>query len=244
MADSFYAKLRKGCLDLCLNPSDLIMERLCRFYEMLRKKNQVMNLTSITDEDEIIIKHFIDSLSIVIIPDALSLLKLPLKVVDVGTGAGFPGMALKIFFSHLDVTLMDSARKKLDFLDEVIEELGLGGVRTVHGRAESLGRDSNFRENFDLVMARAVAYFPVLAEYCLPFLMIGGRFAAYKSADCKEEIAASHNALSVLGGEISRCEIFLLPGTRIKRSIIMVEKVRATPKEFPRREGIPMKKPL
>lgn len=244
MTKTFYEKLKNGCLCLSLRLTDVVIERLSKFYELLIQKNYVMNLTTITDESEVIIKHFIDSLSIVKIPRIRGLLSGKVRAIDVGTGAGFPGMVLKIVFPDLDMILADSVGKKLVFLDEVIDELELDDVKTIHGRAETLGHDDSLREKFDLVTARAVAYLPVLTEYCLPFLKPGGKFVAYKSADCKDEIASSHDALIALGGEIAEDESFVLPETNIKRRIIAVEKIFPTPASFPRRVGIPRKKPL
>ena len=208
------------------------------YFEMLVEKNKVMNLTGITEWDEVLEKHFLDSISLI---RAVELNK-ELTVMDMGTGAGFPGLPLKIAFPNLKVTLADSLNKRVLFLQEVIDALGLTGIEAIHGRAEDLARDKKYREQFDLSVSRAVANLSTLSEYCLPFVKIGGQFISYKSGECDEEVAASKSAVFLLGGKISSVVKFKLGESG--RSFIVIDKVKGTSKEYPRKAGTPSKKPL
>ena len=210
-------------------------DRLRKYYEMVVERNKVMNLTAITDEEEFRIKHFEDSASIT----ESGVFTGKGSLIDVGTGAGFPGMVLKILYPELKVTLADSLRKRIDFLNEVNEELGLD-CETVHGRAEDLGRDPRYREKFDYAAARAVANMSTLSEYCLPFVKKGGYFIAYKTPG----EALCEKAVETLGGRIEAVKEFRLPGTDIERALIVVKKVRETPRIYPRKAGTPSKEPL
>ncbi len=208
-----------------------------RYYEMLIEKNKVMNLTAITDRNEVILKHFIDSVAL------LKYHKLSdERMIDVGTGAGFPGIPLKIICPGLKVTLFDSLNKRVGFLNEVIEELGLKGIEAVHGRAEEGGRDKNLREAYDIAVSRAVANMAVLSEYCLPFVKIGGWFIPYKSYDIEQELADGKKAVSVLGGKIDRVEKLEIEGNG--RSFIFIKKERSTPKAYPRKAGTAKRQPI
>ncbi len=225
-------------LDVAL--SECQMKQFIRYYEMLVEWNQVMNLTAITEYEDVIKKHFVDSVSLIRAFDVNN----ESYVIDVGTGAGFPGLALKIAFPGLKVTLLDSLNKRVQFLNAVIEELGLYGVDTVHGRAEDFAKPGKLRESFDLCVSRAVANLSTLSEYCLPFVKVGGQFISYKSEKVTEEVAEAKNAIQLLGGSITRQVEFELPDSDIYRNLFVIDKVRQTPKKFPRKAGLPGKEPL
>ena len=216
---------------------------LLRYYEMLIEKNKVMNLTAITDWKDVVIRHFTDSVSLIRILDPQTV-----KIVlDLGSGAGFPGIPLKIVFPHLDVVLVDSLGKRVRFLEEVISACELEKIRAVHGRAEDLAGQKTYREHFDLCVSRAVANLSTLSEYCLPFVKKGGSFVAYKSGKAVEEIEAARSAVKTLGGKpITKEDLaeFTLPGTDMGRTLIRIRKEKATPARYPRRAGIPTKEPL
>ena len=219
--------------------NDIQLEQLDKYYEMLVEWNSFMNLTGITDYEEVMLKHYLDSL----------VLKLPitgdnsrLRLIDVGTGAGFPG--LKIAYPDTDVVLFDSLNKRIKFLDEVISQLSLKGVTTIHGRAEDGGRNPKLREQFDVSVSRAVADLAVLSEYNLPFVKIGGYFVAYKSGDVDAELEKSKKAVSILGGVIEKVDKFTLPETDIERSLVYIKKIKSTGKKYPRKAGMPSKEPL
>ena len=208
-----------------------------RYYEMLVETNKVMNLTALTEPEDVAVKHFIDSLT-AYRPEMRGAM-----LADVGTGAGFPGLVLKIYDPTLDVTLIDSLGKRLKWLDGVITELGLSGIRTVHQRAEDAGRDRNLRERFQFVTARAVARLSVLAEYCLPLVKVGGWFVAMKG-DAEQETAEAQRAVRLLGGSIQEQRTVLLPGLTDRRTIITIAKQKPTDKKYPRKAGVPAKEPL
>lgn len=215
-------------------------EQLITYYEMLVEKNKVMNLTAITEFEKVLDKHFLDSISLAQYVD----LTKPVSVIDLGTGAGFPGMPLKIMFPDLKITLADSLNKRILFLDEVISELGLTDIQTVHARAEDLAHDPNYREQYDYCVSRAVANLSSLSEYCLPFVRIGGSFISYKSGEIEEELAAAKKAIFLLGGQFDRVIPFQLEGTDLNRSFVVIRKEKKTAKTYPRKSGMPTKKPL
>lgn len=232
--------LEYGLSKLDIEFTDKQIEQFMKYYDLLLEKNKVMNLTAITDLNEVMTKHFLDS---VLISNVLDMSQFN-RLVDVGTGAGFPGIPIKILFPHLKVTLIDSLNKRLKFLDDVICELKLEKIETVHGRAEDLGHNDLYREKYDLCVSRAVANLSTLSEYCIPFIKKNGIFASYKALDSREEINNSENAVKILGGCIDNvCEIDL-PGTDMKRNIVIIKKNNCTPKKYPRKAGTPSKEPL
>ena len=216
------------------------IDQFLRYYELLIEKNRVINLTAITDYEDVLKKHFVDSISLA---KAMDLTK-SLNIIDIGTGAGFPGLALKIAFPDLKVTLLDSLNKRIYFLNEVINELGLDGVETIHGRAEDFARPGKLRESFDLCVSRAVANLSTLSEYCLPYVKVGGFFVSYKSEKISEELETAKKAVSLLGGSIESQIEFMLPDSDIYRNLVMIRKNMDTPGKYPRKAGIPGKEPL
>ncbi|MDF2801637.1 MAG: rsmG [Anaerocolumna sp.] len=220
--------------------SDVQVNQFMAYYNMLIEKNKVMNLTAITDFDDVLRKHFVDSLCI---NKAYDFSK-DIKLLDLGTGAGFPGIPLKIAFPNIKIVLMDSLNKRLKFLNDVIKELDLKDIITVHGRAEEMGINALYREDFDVCVSRAVAKLSSLTEYCLPFVRVGGSFIAYKSDDISLELDSSHNAISILGGKFKDKVSFTLPGSDIQRTLVVIEKKKFTPKKYPRQAGKPNKEPL
>ncbi len=214
-------------------------QQFMEYYELLIERNKVMNLTAITELSEVITKHFIDSLALVKAFEPGNE-----RLLDLGTGAGFPGIPLKIAFPELNIVLLDSLKKRLIFLDEVIEKLELKNISTLHGRAEDYGKDNNYREQFDYCVSRAVARLSSLSEYCLPYVRKGGFFISYKSGNMEEELNSSKRAMKLLGAKLKEVIEYQLPNTDMNRSLIVIEKTEHTPKNYPRAAGKPSKEPL
>lgn len=227
-------------LNLGIKLSKKQISQFLKYYELLVEWNGFMNLTAITEYDEAMKKHFVDSLALIKAYDVSK----EASVIDVGTGAGFPGLALKIAYPNLKITLLDSLNKRINFLNEVIIQLGLSGIEAIHGRAEDFAKPGKLREKFDLCVSRAVANLSTLSEYCLPYVKVGGEFISYKSEKMEEEMNAAKNAIHVLGGKIQRCEEFYLPDSDIYRNLVVIKKVKETPKKYPRKAGLPSKEPL
>ena len=240
MADYNTEQFEKDCKALGVTLSDEQIQQFLKYYEMLVEWNDVMNLTAITEYDEVMKKHFVDSISLCKAYDVTQ----NKTVIDVGTGAGFPGLALKIAFPDLQVTLLDSLNKRINFLNEVCNLCNLSNVITIHGRAEEISRKEEYREKFDYVVSRAVANLTVLSEYCLPYVKEDGYFLPYKSGDIKEEAANSKKAVKILGGSIEDIISFEIPDTDMARTILKIHKTKATPKRFPRKAGLPTKEPI
>ena len=226
--------------DLDITLSKMQIDQFIMYYEMLIERNKVINLTTITEYEEVVKKHFIDSLSLVKVFN----INQELFVLDMGTGAGFPGIPLKIAFPNLKMVLFDSVNKKINFLEDVIDALGLENVTAVHGRAEDYGKKVEYREKFDLCVSRAVARLSMLAEFCIPFVKLEGYFISYKAGNIQEEVEESNDAIRILGGKIDKAETFQLPGSDISRSFVVVKKIEVTPTKFPRKAGKLAKNPI
>ncbi len=225
--------------------SDDQISLFMKYHDMLTETNKVMNLTAITDFNESCIKHYADSLSLIKATDLYE--KGDIRILDIGTGAGFPGIPLKIVYPHIHITLLDSLSKRIRFLNDVIKELELndsGSISTIDMRAEDYVKEPDIHESYDLVVSRAVAGLSILAEYALPYVKIGGSFISYKGDNAAEEISNAENALKILGGEITDVKSFTLPDSDITRTLINIKKTCPTPDKYPRKAGLPNKKPL
>jgi 16S rRNA (guanine527-N7)-methyltransferase len=219
---------------------DKQFSQFIQYYELLTEWNKVMNLTGIVEWDEVVVKHFIDSLSVVKACD----IRKKKNIIDVGTGAGFPGIPLKIAFPECRIVLLDSLKKRVSFLDEVIKVLDLKDIFAVHGRAEDAARQKMYRESFDLCVSRAVASLNILSEYCLPFVRPSGLFISYKSGKVNDEMENSRKAVQTLGGKIKEGIKFNLADQDIERSFVIIEKEKSTPRKYPRKAGLPSREPI
>lgn len=237
-------KFKKGLTDLNLTLTDEQLNQFLTYYELLVETNKVMNLTAITEFDEVIEKHFLDSLSLCRVYDfqKISEKSGSIKVLDMGTGAGFPGIPLKIAFPEIEFVLADSLNKRIRFLQDVIEQLGLKKIEVVHARAEEMGRNKLYREQFDLCVSRAVANLSSLSEYCIPFVKEGGKFISYKSGEIDEEVEQAKKAIFLLGGKVE--DVYKFDLYEQKRSFVLIRKEKKTPKTYPRKAGTPTKEPL
>ncbi len=233
-------KLKEKALTLGINLDEVQLDQFQKYFEFLVEKNKVMNLTGITEKDEVVDKHFIDSIMLNQVFDLTG----NLSVMDMGTGAGFPGVPLKVAFPDLSVTLMDSLNKRILFLDDVIELLGLTNVNTIHGRAEDYAKKGKLRECYDLCVSRAVANLASLSEYCIPYVKKGGYFISYKAGASDEEIKEAQNAIKTLGGKMEEVKKIMIPDTDIERTFVVIRKCLETPNKYPRKAGQPTKNPI
>ncbi len=235
-----YSKFLKGLEEFHIVVTEQQLWQFTRFFELLNEWNQVMNLTAITEWEEVLSKHFLDSVSIVRVADFEHVQ----TVLDLGTGAGFPGIPLKILFPEKKFVLLDSLNKRIKFLNTVVNELGLTNIELIHGRAEDFAKKKEYREQFDLCVSRAVANLSTLSEYCIPYVKKNGHFISYKAVSAGEELAAAEKAIGTLGGELVSTEEFLLPDSDITRAFIVIKKERNTSPKYPRKAGLPAKEPL
>lgn len=235
--EQFQTELAKKEIQL----SKYQLEQFAVYYERLIEWNQKMNLTAITEKGEVYLKHFYDSLTAAFYVDFS---RKDIRICDVGAGAGFPGLPLKIVYPHLKITVVDSLKKRIGFLQELVDDLQLEDVELYHDRAETFGQRREHREKYDIVTARAVANLPVLSEYCLPLVKPGGSFIALKGASGKEELEEAQKAIRLLGGQAQNIYSFTLPMENSERTIIAITKEKNTPKKYPRKPGIPARNPL
>ena len=232
--------LENGCAELGIELAQQQKDQYIQYYEYLIEKNKVMNLTGITEFQEVLTKHFLDSLSCV---KAVDMTKVK-TIIDIGTGAGFPGIPLKIAFPHLEACLLDSLKKRVNFLEETFTLLGFTNIKAIHGRAEEYARNKEYREKYDLCVSRAVSNLATLSEYCLPYVKTGRTFISYKSGTVQEEADQAQKAIKILGGKLTSITYFDLPDSEISRSLVTITKQTPTPKPYPRKAGTPLKTPL
>mgnify|MGYP002580877477 CR=1 FL=1 len=232
--------LENGCAELEIELTQQQKDQYIQYYEYLIEKNKVMNLTGITEFQEVLTKHFLDSLSCV---KAMDMTQVK-TMIDIGTGAGFPGIPLKIAFPHIEACLLDSLKKRVNFLEETFALLKLEDITAIHGRAEEFAKNKVYREQYDLCVSRAVSNLATLSEYCLPYVKVGGNFISYESGTVQEELQQAEKAVKILGGKIQDVVYFNLPDSEIQRSLVVIEKMKPTPGRYPRKAGTPLKEPL
>lgn len=236
--DEFFYKLQSQAQKIDINLTNKQLNEFYTYMNLLIEWNKNINLTAITEPEEIIKKHFIDSLTI------SKNIQKDSSIIDVGTGAGFPGIPLKIVREDINIVLLDALNKRLNFLNEVIKENKLENIETVHFRAEEIGKNKKYREKYDIATSRAVAQLNILVEYLLPLVKIGGKCICMKGSNVEEELKNSKKAITLLGGEIEKIEEFILPDSDIKRNVIIIKKVNSTPAKYPRKPGTPAKEPI
>ena len=236
--DEFFYKLQNQVQKIDIKLTNKQLNEFYTYMNLLIEWNKNINLTAITEPEEIIKKHFIDSLTI------SKNIQKDSSIIDVGTGAGFPGIPLKIVREDINVVLLDALNKRLNFLNEVIKENKLENIETVHFRAEEIGKNKKYREKYDIATSRAVAQLNILVEYLLPLVKIGGKCICMKGSNVEEELKNSKKAINLLGGEIEKIEEFILPDSDIKRNVIIIKKVNSTPAKYPRKPGTPAKEPI
>ena len=234
--DEFSIKLREKMLEINIKITEEQIKQFYIYMKLLLEWNERVNLTAITDPNDIILKHFVDCATI--------LKYIKGTVLDMGSGAGFPGIPLKILNQNIEVKLVDSLNKRVNFLKIVIDELNLSNIEAIHSRAEELGKNKNYREKFDIVVSRAVAHTNILAEYTIPFCKVGGKCIFMKGSNIKEEIETSKRAITILGGEIERIEELFLEEKNNNRNIVVIKKLNDTPIKYPRKPGTPVKEPI
>ncbi|WP_202707896.1 16S rRNA (guanine(527)-N(7))-methyltransferase RsmG [Sporosalibacterium faouarense] len=230
----------EGIKELELEFTEDQLNKFEKYKQLLKEWNEKINITAIKDDKEIDIKHFLDSITVL----KTGYIKGNEKIIDIGTGGGFPGLPIKILYDDSQVVLLDSLNKRIKFLNEVINELELDNIRTIHGRAEDFGKDEEYREQFDVVVSRAVASLNILAEYCLPFVKVGGVFIAMKGPEINEEYEDAKKALDLLGGKLEEKFDIMLPFTDITHTLLVIKKTKTTPTKYPRNPGKPKKNPL
>ena len=236
--ESFFKEIKEKLEKININIEEVQAKNLYKYMNLLLEWNEKINLTAITEPKEVILKHFVDSLTI------LKYLNEEEKVIDVGTGAGFPGIPLNIMKNDCNYTLLDSLNKRITFLNEVINDLQLENINTIHSRVEEAGKNKKYRESYDIATSRAVASLNILLEYLLPLVKIGSKCICMKGSNVEEEIESAKNAIKVLGGEIEKIEKITLPDSDIVRNIVIIKKIKQTPIKYPRKPGIPSKEPI
>ncbi len=238
------SKLIAGLNELGISYNEQQLEQLHMYYEMMVEKNRVMNLTGITEYPEVVIKHWLDSLCFAKAVDVLGMPKHIVRVLDVGTGAGFPGIPMKIFYPDMEFVLLDSLNKRILFLQDVVSKLGLRGITCVHGRAEELARKEEYRGKFDFCVSRAVARLASLSELCIPFVRTGGAFVSYKSMDSNDEIREAHTAIHEMNATVANVLEYYIPTSDLQRKLVIAKKLGETKSKYPRGGGKPLKAPI